>query len=151
MQDTHSSDEIYVRFYAGHKGLYGHEFIEFEIKPNGRMRYANNTKYRHEGLIHKQCTVSAAILAHIAALIEASNLMACDDAKWPLPDKAGCSELEIILGARHIAFTTSNIGSVAQVNASEDSIGLARYFYLVQDLKSLVLDLMAMHFKIQPL
>ena len=28
---------------VGHKGKFGHEFLEFEFKPNGRLRYANNS------------------------------------------------------------------------------------------------------------
>ena len=33
----------YVFYSVGHKGKFGHEFLEFEFRPNGRMRYANNS------------------------------------------------------------------------------------------------------------
>lgn len=38
-----STDPFYMRYYSGHVGSYGHEFIEFEISGN-RLRFALNTK-----------------------------------------------------------------------------------------------------------
>lgn len=35
--------QFYVRYYSGHTGRYGHEFLEFEYS-DGRLRYANNSK-----------------------------------------------------------------------------------------------------------
>lgn len=37
------ADKFYVRYYSGHTGRYGHEFLEFEFS-DGRLRYANNSK-----------------------------------------------------------------------------------------------------------
>uniref|UniRef100_A0A2N9GJ70 Uncharacterized protein n=1 Tax=Fagus sylvatica TaxID=28930 RepID=A0A2N9GJ70_FAGSY len=28
-------EEFYVRYYVGHKGKFGHEFLEFEFRSNG--------------------------------------------------------------------------------------------------------------------
>ena len=39
--------EFYLRYYVGHKGKFGHEFMEFEIWPDGRLRYANNSNYKN--------------------------------------------------------------------------------------------------------
>jgi protein mago nashi len=39
---------------VGHKGKYGHEFLEFEFRPNGKFRYANNSHYKKETMIRKQ-------------------------------------------------------------------------------------------------
>ena len=41
---------------VGHKGKFGHEFLEFEFRPNGRMRYANNSQYKSDTLIRKEGT-----------------------------------------------------------------------------------------------
>ena len=30
-----SGEEFYVRYYVGHKGKFGHEFLEFEFRPDG--------------------------------------------------------------------------------------------------------------------
>ena len=38
-----TTDPFYVRYYTGHQGRHGHEFLEFEYS-NGRLRYANNSK-----------------------------------------------------------------------------------------------------------
>lgn len=37
------ADQFYLRYYSGHVGAYGHEFIEFEITGN-RLRFALNSK-----------------------------------------------------------------------------------------------------------
>lgn len=50
-------DEFYVRYYVGHKGKFGHEFLEFEFRPNGKLRYANNSRYKQETIIRKEGTV----------------------------------------------------------------------------------------------
>lgn len=34
---TMPSDEFYVRYYVGHEGKFGHEFLEFEFNSNGRV------------------------------------------------------------------------------------------------------------------
>lgn len=39
---------------VGHKGKFGHEFMEFEFRPNGRMRYANNSNYKNDVMIRKE-------------------------------------------------------------------------------------------------
>ena len=29
--------DFYVRYYVGHKGKFGHEFLEFEFRPDGEF------------------------------------------------------------------------------------------------------------------
>ena len=48
------SDDFYVRYYVGHKGKFGHEFLEFEFRPDGRLRYANNSNYKNDTMIRKE-------------------------------------------------------------------------------------------------
>ena len=33
-----SNEDFYVRYYVGHKGKFGHEFLEFEFRPDGKVR-----------------------------------------------------------------------------------------------------------------
>ena len=33
-----TSTDFYVRYYVGHKGKFGHEFLEFEFRPDGQVR-----------------------------------------------------------------------------------------------------------------
>ena len=35
-----TSTDFYVRYYVGHKGKFGHEFLEFEFRPDGQVRGA---------------------------------------------------------------------------------------------------------------
>ena len=30
--------DFYVRYYVGHKGKFGHEFLEFEFRPDGKLK-----------------------------------------------------------------------------------------------------------------
>lgn len=32
---SNMSTEFYLRYYVGHKGKFGHEFLEFEFRPDG--------------------------------------------------------------------------------------------------------------------
>lgn len=48
------------------------------------------------------------------------------------------------------ALQTAKIGSLVDVNESEDPEGLRVFYYLVQDLKALVFSLISLHFKVSP-
>ena len=79
-----------------------------------------------------------------------------DDSNWPKKDIVGKQELEIRIGNDHIAFEvsiltkelvyssthrlctfykTAKIGSLVDIQDSEDPEGLRVFYYLVQDLK----------------
>jgi hypothetical protein len=47
-------DHFYCRYYVGHKGKFGHEFMEFEISTDGKLRYANNSNYKNDFMIRKE-------------------------------------------------------------------------------------------------
>jgi len=74
-----------------------------------------------------------------------------DDSKWPEPDRTGRQELEVVLGKDHISFATTKLGSLLQVQSSEDPEGLRVFYYVVQDIKCMVFSLIGSHFKIQPI
>lgn len=48
----------------------------------------------------------------------------------------------------HCDLQTAKIGSLVDVNESEDPEGLRVFYYLVQDLKALVFSLISLHFKV---
>lgn len=145
------ADDFYLRYYVGHKGQYGHEFLEVELRPNGKLRYANDSHYRKETIIRKEAFVSQSVLNELKSIIRASTVMKLSDEKWPMPDKGGKQELEIILDNEHISFHTAKIGSLLDVQQSQDPEGLRDFYYLVQDIKTLFFTLITMHFKINPI
>lgn len=55
-----------------------------------------------------------------------------DDSKWAEPNAVGRQELEVVIGNEHISFTTSKIGSLLDVQDSQDPEGLRIFYYLVQ-------------------
>ncbi|KAI8588099.1 Protein mago nashi 2 [Geranomyces variabilis] len=144
-------EDIYVRYYVGHIGKFGHEFLEFELRPDGKLRYANASSYKNDTLIRKEVYVSHALIAELKRIVQESEVMKEDDKLWPVPDRVGRQELEIVMGNEHISFTTAKIGSLVDVQESKDPEGLRVFYYLVQDLKCLVFSLIALHFKIKPI
>ena len=57
------SEDFYIRYYVGHKGKFGHEFLEFEFRPDGKMRYANNSNYKNDTMIRKEAYVNRCVLS----------------------------------------------------------------------------------------
>ena len=39
---------------VGHKGNYGHEFMEFDFNEDGVLRYSNNSEYKNDVMIRKE-------------------------------------------------------------------------------------------------
>tara|TARA_B110000208_G_scaffold166930_1_gene206091 strand:+ start:213 stop:683 length:471 start_codon:yes stop_codon:yes gene_type:complete len=155
MASSSSSDEgFYVRYYVGHKGRFGHEFLEFQLNPDGNLRYANNSNYKDSQMIRKSVQVSSSVVAEFRRIIEESEVVREDDSLWPEPDlmgEGGTQELEVVLGSDHISFACAKIGSLLDVHDCKDPDGLRVFYYLVQDLKALVFSLIALHFKIKPI
>eukprot|EP01111_Echinosteliopsis_oligospora_P002577 TRINITY_DN1386_c0_g1_i2.p1 TRINITY_DN1386_c0_g1~~TRINITY_DN1386_c0_g1_i2.p1 ORF type:complete len:148 (+),score=35.55 TRINITY_DN1386_c0_g1_i2:150-593(+) len=145
------TDNFYVRYYVGHKGKFGHEFLEFEIKADGKMRYANNSNYKNEIMIRKEVNISQGAIEELKRIIFDAEIMKEDDKLWPEPDRIGTQELEIVSGQDHISFSTTKIGSLLDVQESKDPDGLRIFYYLVQDLKCFVFSLIRLHFKIKPI
>nr|AAT09087.1 mago nashi -like [Bigelowiella natans] len=144
-------EEFYVRYYVGHKGKFGHEFLEFEFRPDGLLRYANNSKYKGAMMIRKEVTVAPGVLDELKKIIQSSEITKETDNSWPSPDSVGRQELEIVIKNQHISFVTSKIGSVVDVEDSKDPDGLKLFYFLVQDLRCFVFSLISMHFKIKPI
>ncbi|KAG2439735.1 hypothetical protein HYH02_010612 [Chlamydomonas schloesseri] len=145
------ADDFYLRYYVGHKGKFGHEFLEFEFNKDGRLRYANNSNYKNDEIITREAYVGQAVIQELKRIVEDSEILKEDDNNWPAPDRVGRQELEVILGGQHISFTCTKLGSVLQVQNSKDPDGLRIFYYLVQDLKCFVFSLISAHFKIQPI
>lgn len=127
------ADDFYCRYYVGHKGRFGHEYMEFEITSDGRLRYANNSNYKNDTMIRKEGTVqslircsaiksyhmlyfflspdlstvklSPLVIEEIKRIIGESEITKEDDRNWPEPDKNGRQELEIKMNKEHISFT----------------------------------------------
>merc|ERR1711937_1020747 len=146
-------EEFYVRYYVGHKGKFGHEFLEFEFRPDGRLRYANNSNYKSASanMIRKEVYVGDTVLAEVKRIIEQSEIVREDDNHWPEPNGDGRQEFEVVMGNQHISFATAKIGSLLDVQESSDPEGLRIFYYLVQDLKCLAFSLIGLHFRIKPI
>jgi len=67
-------EEFYVRYYVGHKGKFGHEFLEFEFRSNGMLRYANNSNYKNDIMICKEVYVTPTVLKECRCIILESEV-----------------------------------------------------------------------------
>ena len=135
----------------GHKGKFGHEFLEFEFRPDGRLRYANNSNYKNDQMIRKEVYVGPEILAELKRIIAEAEIDKEDDKHWPEPDRNGRQEFEVVMGNTHISFATAKIGSLLDVQDSKDPEGLRIFYYLVQDLKCFAFSLINVHMKLRPI
>lgn len=130
MSSSEEADPFYLRYYSGHLG-FGHEFLEFDFKSNGIIRYANNSNYRSDSLIRKEMCVSPLMIEELKRMVEESQIMKEDDSKWPPKNKDGRQELEIRMNNEHISFELAKIGSLNDVQDSEDPEGLRVFYYFV--------------------
>eukprot|EP01033_Poteriospumella_lacustris_P014371 gene14371-10269_t len=125
--------------------------MEFEITSDGKLRYANNSNYKKDFMIRKEVMLGPLVIEEIKRIIRESDVTNSDDSKWPAPDKDGRQELEVRMDREHISFTSAKIGSLMNVQDSEDPEGYRNFYYLIQDLKCLILSLISLHFKIKPI
>jgi protein mago nashi len=151
--------DIYLRYYVGHKGRFGHEFIEFELRPDGHLRYANNSNYKHDTIIRRELRVGRLVREQVLLLVKEAGLVshtdgsavALNDEKWPLPNRDGRQELEVICSGEHVYLSTCKIGSLLDIQSAGNPEGLQTFHFMVQDLKTLVLSLVSAHYKIKPI
>ena len=150
--DEEMNNQFYCRYYVGHKGRFGHEFLEFEIRNDGRVRYANNSNYKSDLMIRKEVFVSPLIVEQFKKIVASSGLNSEQtDTDWPEPDRDGSQELEIVFNdGKEVLLKTKKLGSMSQVNSSKDPKGLGNFYYLIQDLKCLVFSIINLHFRVKP-
>jgi protein mago nashi len=132
------STAFYLRYYVGHKGKFGHEFMEVELREGGELRYANNSQYKKDVMIRKEGRVHRAVVEEVKRILRASDILKADDSVWPEPDRVGRQELEVVLDNEHISFTCSKLGSLAEIQNTKDPESLKNFYFLAQDIKCLV-------------
>lgn len=59
--------------------------MEFEIRPDGRLRYANNSNYKNDTMIRKEVRLSKAVIEEVKRIVEESEVLKCVNHA-----KAGC-------------------------------------------------------------
>ncbi|XP_041594589.1 protein mago nashi homolog [Vulpes lagopus] len=143
------ASDFYLHYYKGHKGKFGHKFLELEFQPDGKFRYANSSNYKNYVMIRKEAYIHKSVMEELKRIIDDSKITKENDALWPPPDRVGRQELEIIIGNEHTSFTTSEMCSLIDVNLTKYPEGLQ--VLLVQDLKCLVFSLIGLHLKINPI
>ena len=145
------SDEFYVRYHLTRYSRRGREFLEFELLPNGKLRYANSSSADDDGMIRQEVFLSPGVVDEFKAIIKSSEIAHVDDSRWKVPgENDDRQEIECKLDTMHIAFTTQEIRSAADIASSVDPTGLRTFYYLSLDLKTLFYTLINSHFKTRP-
>mmetsp|Transcript_5300 Transcript_5300/g.6769 ORF Transcript_5300/g.6769 Transcript_5300/m.6769 type:complete len:188 (+) Transcript_5300:69-632(+) len=142
---------FFVKFYVGHRGRYGHEFLQFTVANTGLLHYVNQSEYKKDGLIQKDVVCGGLILYQIRKIICDSKLLEYNDKKWPKAGRTGRQHLEIRLGTQTASYTTEKLGTLSEVECCTDAEGLKIFYYLSQDLKALIFALISTHFRIKPI
>eukprot|EP00003_Mantamonas_plastica_P022130 TRINITY_DN370_c1_g1_i6.p1 TRINITY_DN370_c1_g1~~TRINITY_DN370_c1_g1_i6.p1 ORF type:complete len:131 (+),score=41.23 TRINITY_DN370_c1_g1_i6:33-395(+) len=97
--NNNNKEEFYLRYYTGTRSFRtGHEFLEFEIRVDGKLRYANNSGYGGGNMIRKEVYLNDCVVEEFKKMVKDSEILECDDFKWPEPVDAqeGSQELEIV-------------------------------------------------------
>jgi protein mago nashi len=81
------------------------------------------------------------VIETMRSMVLDSGVMECDDSGWPAADAVGRQELEVVAGAAHCEME----------GRGEAAEGLKTFYFFVQDLRCLVLALIALHFKLKPI
>ena len=87
--------------------------------------------------------VNQIVINEIKRIILESTILQQDDSKWVRPNKNGTQELEITIANQSISFTTTKFGSSVDILQSADPQGMEVFYYLVQDLKTLIFSLIS--------
>lgn len=75
-------DEFYLRWREGHET----DQMEFILTPSGRLKYANNSHYRNDYVIHKDVCVSPAVVDEFKRIVLESGIQSVDDCNWDRVD-----------------------------------------------------------------
>lgn len=75
MTEEENGGEFYLRYYVGHKGKFGHEFLEFEFRPDGKLRYANNSNYKNDTMIRKEVFLTPSVLKECRRIVCDSDVI----------------------------------------------------------------------------
>eukprot|EP00523_Entomoneis_sp_CCMP467_P016076 CAMPEP_0168770702 /NCGR_PEP_ID=MMETSP0725-20121227/3058_1 /TAXON_ID=265536 /ORGANISM="Amphiprora sp., Strain CCMP467" /LENGTH=210 /DNA_ID=CAMNT_0008820159 /DNA_START=6 /DNA_END=639 /DNA_ORIENTATION=+ len=128
-------DDFYLRYHVAQKGR---QWLEFELLPNGKMRYANNINYIREGMVRREVFLSPGVMEEFKCIVLESGIASVDDSSWNRPhDDSNRTEIECKLGAMHIAFASKEIISMEDVTDSPDAEGLRIFYFLSLELKNL--------------
>ena len=141
---------FYCRYYVGSHGSYGHEFLEYELRPEGRLRYANKSNYKHEDIIRREANVTKIVRHEVLRIVQESGILDTNSENWPAGDEKGKQELDIRIDGTSYKFSCAKIGSLVELKDSADPDGLGVLYYLVQDLKYLFSSVISSHFKVRP-
>ena len=49
--------------------------MEFELRPDGRLRSANNSNYKNDTMIRKEVRISKTVLEEVKRIIEESDIL----------------------------------------------------------------------------
>lgn len=107
--------------------------------------------YSHYFFNTNSVAVSPVVIKVLKKMIKESEILRENDTKWPPKNRDGKQELEIKFANYHVSFETARLGSLSDVQNSDDPDGLRIFYYLVQDIKALIFSLVALHFKIKPI
>jgi protein mago nashi len=114
------------------------------------LRYANSSSYKGEKINRKAVYLSPSTISVLQNIVARSDIMQQDDKLWPEANESGKQELEIVYNREHISFVTSKLTSSLDIQSSQDSTGLRKYYNLLHDIRVFASSLIKLHFNVKP-
>ena len=143
-------DDFYLRYHLSRRNRQG-QLLEFELLPDGKLRYGNSSSEHGDGMIHREVYLSPGVVDEFKHIIKSSGIVEVDDSRWKIPqDSDDRQEIECKFESMHIAFATVELRSLADVNTSVDPVGYRTFYDLALDLRTLFHMLINAHFKSRP-
>ena len=142
---------FFLRYFTGHRGKYGHEFIEYSFGGDGVLKYINGSNYKKDGQLTCSFTCSPSIVKNVLSILRESDLLEISDAQWPYPNRGGRQELEFVVDGKHYSFVTSKINSSEEIKVSDDPMGLQKLYKFVQEIRTLFGTLIQIHTQDSPI
>lgn len=137
---TPEGKELYLRYRLEQLGEYGRELLEFEVRPDGLLRYASDSCLRK---VRKQCYISQIMLAELERIVADSCILDPNVEAWPPAAATDRQELEIMQGSFRFVCSTRRVETPHDASGFE---GMLAYFYLIADLEAFVFSVVRLHF-----
>ena len=149
--NTKPDSTFFLRYFVGHRGKYGHEFIEYSVDNSGALRYINGTNYKKDGQLSCSAICDKSIVECVVDQVRKSNLLECDDTNWPYPDKGGRQELEIVIDNKHYSFVTCKLNSSEEIQFRGYQHDIEQFYKLVLEIRSFFTNLIQIHTQESPI
>lgn len=135
---------VFLKIYTAGRG----RREKLELFPNGILRLESQSE---DGRVAKEVRVAPEMIDEVCDLVEREQVFELDHQRWPEPGRVSTQELEVVVGPRRVFLATTEVGHAVEARTSADPDGLLRFFYLVRDIREILLLFVKVHHHVNPI